>query len=63
MNRPLWTAIAILAAAFIAMTAGLLTAAGGAGLATSILAGGGAFAGAAALILAVLTFLTAGGQS
>ncbi|RZU53262.1 hypothetical protein EV385_5170 [Krasilnikovia cinnamomea] len=55
-NRPLWTALVVLTAALIAETAGLIAYAGGAGISTAILTGGGAFAGAVAMLLALAHF-------
>ncbi|GIJ49740.1 hypothetical protein Val02_66260 [Virgisporangium aliadipatigenens] len=60
--RAVWTAMVLLTAAFVAVLAGLLTAAGGATLPNALLAGGVAFASTAGVLLAVLTLLLSGPQ-
>ncbi len=55
-NRPLWTALVVLAAALIGETAGLIASAGGADVWTAILIGGSAFTGAVATLLALAHF-------
>ncbi|MFF0371276.1 MULTISPECIES: hypothetical protein [Micromonospora] len=57
-TRPLWTALIVLTAALVATAAGLLSVAGGVPVPLAIIAGGGAFGGTVALLLAVAHFLT-----
>jgi hypothetical protein len=59
-TRPLWLGLILLTAAVIASAAGLLAYAGGANIPTAILMGGGAYAGATGLLLAVAHFAQGG---
>jgi hypothetical protein len=60
-GRDTWITLVVISGVIVGASAGLLTHAAGAGVATSILTAGGAFAGAVLLFLAVLSFL--GGSS
>jgi hypothetical protein len=54
--RSIWIALVLLAAAIVAVAAGLLAFASGAQLPTALLTGGGAFAGTTAILIALLNF-------
>jgi heme A synthase len=58
-TRAIWAAIITLVAVLIGATTGLLSAAGGVPVPLAIIAGGGAFATTAGLLLAVVHFFTA----
>jgi hypothetical protein len=60
-TRPLWLAIFVLAAAVIGVAAGMLAFAGGTNLPLSVVAGGTAFGGCLALLLALAHYLRAAG--
>lgn len=60
VSRWIWVALMVLAAVIVAGLAGLLAHAGGANIPAAILTGGGAFAGAMLLLLAVAHY--AGGD-
>jgi hypothetical protein len=55
-SRAVWLALILLTAALVATAAGFLAHAGGANIPSAILTGGGAFAGAVALLLALAHF-------
>lgn len=57
-SRPIWVAIIVLTAVLIGTTTGLLSAAGGVPTPLALIAGGGAFGGATALLLSIAQFLT-----
>ncbi|MEU4383567.1 hypothetical protein [Micromonospora echinofusca] len=56
-SRAIWTAIILLAATPVGSATGLLSAAGGMSVPLAIIAGGGAFGGTVALLLALAQFL------
>ena len=56
-TRPLWLGLFLITAAITGGAAGLLAHAGGTNIPTAILTGGGAFAGAIGLLLALAHFL------
>jgi hypothetical protein len=54
--RAIWIAMTVIIGVIVGSAAGLLTFVTGAGIATAVLAGGGAFAGTVVVSLALLNF-------
>ncbi|GIF41342.1 hypothetical protein [Actinoplanes xinjiangensis] len=61
-TRPLWLAVFVLAATVTGTAAGILAFAGGTNIPLSVVAGGTAFGGSLALLLALAHFMRAAGN-
>ncbi|MFI5837712.1 hypothetical protein ACIA5A_28945 [Micromonospora sp. NPDC051300] len=59
-TRPLWAALIVLTAVLVGAAAAMLSIAGGVPIPLAVIAGGGAFGGTVALLLAIAHFLADG---